>query len=94
MGRRWAKIAWVALLGVVVMASLVLFVFPTQAYFSQRNELDQIRADVAELEKDNERLDRDAEKLKTPEEIERLARERYNMVRPGEQPLTVVPGRP
>lgn len=91
---RWARVAWIALAGVVALAMLVLFVFPTQAYLSQRRDLNEVQAEVTALERENAKLDRAAERLRTPAEIERLARERFNMVRPGEQPLMVVPGSP
>ena len=42
------------------------------------------------LEAQNEELAREAQRLQTPSEIERLAREQFNMVLPGEQAYNVV----
>ena len=50
-----------------------------------------VRREVAELERANAEAKRRSELLETPSEIERIARARYNMVRPGEEAFTVVP---
>ena len=42
------------------------------------------------LKAQNEVLAREAKQLQTPSEIERLAREQFNMVLPGEQAYNVV----
>lgn len=44
----------------------------------------------AELEKEQQALQMELEKVDTPENIERLAREQLGMVKPGEQPLVPV----
>jgi cell division protein FtsB len=80
------------LFGVLLLAAIMLlFVFPTRTYLAQRRELDRVRDDVTTLEQRNEALRDAARRLDTPAEIERLAREKYNLVRPGEQPFVVVP---
>ncbi len=78
-------------LGLALIAFMFAFVLPTQTYLSQRDEigraeerLEVIRRETAELKADTERLEGDAE-------VERIAREQYGLVRPGETPYVIVP---
>ena len=43
------------------------------------------------LRRQNERLQQEAKKLQGNAEIERLAREQFDLVRPGERPYVIVP---
>ena len=78
-------------LGLALVAFMFAFVLPTQTYLSQRDQigraeerLDVIRRETAELQADTERLRGDAE-------VERIAREQYGLVRPGETSYVIVP---
>jgi cell division protein FtsB len=77
---------------VVLVGLLFVVVFPVQAWFDQRSALDQDRRQLEQLREERVRLERRADQLEDPAEIERLARERYGMVRPGEQGYVAVPG--
>lgn len=83
----------VRLAAFATLVVLVLFtlVYPARAYLSQRGAVDRARRDLSVLDTQNRKLQRDASRLLTPGEIERLARARFNMVRPGEEAYSVVP---
>ena len=78
--------AALALAGVLALA-----VFPTQAYLAQRRHHDELTAQVADLEDKNQSLREKAAQLQTDEEIERLARLQYHLVRPGEEAYVILP---
>ena len=81
----------VALFGLVAVALLFVFVFPTQSLLAQWREADEIRSELELLRDEGDRLEREARLLEDDAEIERLARERYNLVWPGETPYNAVP---
>ncbi len=81
----------VALIALGIAAILFLFVFPTRTYLAQRRQIGAAQHDVNVLHAQNKGLQAEAELLQQPGEIERRAREDYNMVRPGEQVYRVLP---
>ena len=76
---------------VLVVGVLFLAVFPTRTYLSQRASTQAAREKVAVLQKENAALEQRAAELHDDAEIERLAREQYNLVRPGEEAYAVLP---
>jgi cell division protein FtsB len=88
---RWGRPATFALVALALVAALFLFVFPTRSYLAQRGDVGGARRDVAVLREQNETLAREAERLLSKEEIERLARNLFHMVFPGEDAYTVIP---
>lgn len=88
---RWGRSARVALASVALAAVLLLFVFPTRSLIAQRNEISRARNDLELIRSENERLAEEAARLATPAEIERMAREQYHMVKPGERAFAVIP---
>ena len=83
--------ARLAVASLVFVAMMFLFVFPTRAYLAQRRQVNEVQHSVQVLHAQNAQLAREAERLQTPAEIERLARSQFNMVFPGEQAYNVVP---
>ena len=77
---------------VVVIGLLFVVVFPVSAWLDQRASLGQAEQRLEILRRERKRLDRTARRLTTDAEVERLARERYGMVHPGEQAYVAVPG--
>jgi cell division protein FtsB len=77
---------------VVVVGLLFVVVFPVQAWLDQRSGIARDEHQLRELRTARERLEGRVHQLADAAEIERLARERYGMVRPGEQPYAVAPG--
>ena len=84
------KAAW-PLAGVALVALLFLAVFPTRTYLAQRRDLAATERRLAVLSGENKELAQRVERLNTDAEIERLAREQYNLVRPGEEAYAILP---
>lgn len=75
----------------VVVAALAFGVFPTRAYLDQREELTSSSRRVQVLEESAAALQRRVDELGTDAEIERLAREQHNLIRPGEEAFALLP---
>ena len=82
----WFVASLLALLGVLVLGS-----FPARAYLDQLGQREDLVRRSAALEADNARLTQEAAHLGTDEAVERLARERYQLVRPGEEAYAILP---
>jgi cell division protein FtsB len=79
-------------LGLLVFVVLLfVFVFPTRTYLGQRSDTKDVEQRLELLREENRRLADETDRLMTDEEVERIAREEYNLVRPGETPYAVVP---
>lgn len=83
------------ILPVVVTGLLVgvlsLAVLPTRTWFDQRGAIRATEAQIAELEAQAEALEGRLEALDSDEEIERIARERFDLVMPGEEAYGILP---
>ena len=77
--------------GVTVLGVLAFAVFPTSTYLDQRRDTAEAEQRLAVLRDQNEAYEERIERLHTREEIERLAREQHNLVRPGEEAYAVLP---
>jgi cell division protein FtsB len=86
---RFTAPARIALLTVFSVAFLFVFVFPTGSYLAQRRQVTKASHDLAVLRGQNSTLANEAAQLKTDPEIERIARERYNMALPGERLFSI-----
>lgn len=75
----------------VLAAVLAVAVFPTRTYLDQRRQLRHAEERVELLGRENERLAARVRLLHKDTEIERLAREQYSLVRPGEEAFAVLP---
>ncbi|HWS44700.1 MAG TPA: septum formation initiator family protein [Acidimicrobiia bacterium] len=87
---RWGR-ARLALIALAVVAILFVFVFPTRTYLAQRRQVTNAQRDVEVLRQQNDELQREAEQLQSPAAVERMAREQFHMVLPGEQVFEVMP---
>lgn len=87
--RRLAR-AFVGLL--VLVAVLFVAGFPIHTYLDQRAALVSTSERLAVLKKGNRDLEARAHELHTDTAVERLAREQYNLVRPGEEAYAILPG--
>jgi hypothetical protein len=80
----------------VGFAALLLFlaaaVFPTRTYLQQRDQMAAEQEKVQILTAENQKLAARVTELHTDAEIERLAREQYNLVKPGEEAYAILPG--
>ena len=84
--------ARLALVALALVAILFVFVFPTRSYLAQRRQVSSAQHDVDVLRAQNDQLAAQAAELQTPAAIERMAREQFHLVFPGEQVYDVVPG--
>ena len=79
-------VAGAALLGVLALA-----VIPAQAYVAQQRDRDRLAATLDGASAQNRALEERADRLATDAEIERLARLRYNLAKPGEEVYAILP---
>jgi cell division protein FtsB len=68
------------------------FVYPTRTYLAQREQIQHAQARLEVLRQQTAALERDTARLRGDAEVERIAREEYGLVRPGETPYVIVPG--
>ncbi|MDQ3756636.1 MAG: septum formation initiator family protein [Actinomycetota bacterium] len=85
------RAAWPFIVSVIVVGVLFLAVFPTRTYVQQRGKLAATEERLEVLSAQNERLAARVRKLNTDAEIERLSREQYSLVRPGEEAYAILP---
>ncbi|MHB1486385.1 MAG: FtsB family cell division protein [Acidimicrobiales bacterium] len=76
---------------VMVIAVLFVFVFPTRTYLSQRSHLVRVSSALASLDAQNQALADEVAKLNTETAIERLARQDYGLVPPGQEAYAMLP---
>jgi cell division protein FtsL len=88
---RVRRTVWPVLVTGLLVAALFVFVFPTRTYLAQRAETQRTQAQLDVLTAQNDSLAAQITALQTDEEIERLAREQFDLVRPGEQAFAVLP---
>lgn len=77
--------------GAVVLGALGVGLFPTQTFLDQRAATAEAQERLAVLRAQNEAFEERLERLGSNDEIERLAREQYNLVYPGEEAYAVLP---
>jgi cell division protein FtsB len=83
---------WFVLTLLVVAAGIVLLaVFPARTYLAQRDNIDAAEQRLEILAEQNKQLGQRAARLHTDDEIERLAREQYSLVKPGEEAYAILP---
>ncbi len=82
---------WVAFLVIAVVAIYLLLVNPVHTYFHQREQMHAAQSQNEVLAKANKELNDRVNELQTDQAIQELARERYELVPPGEQAYSVMP---
>jgi cell division protein FtsB len=81
----------------IVVASVIFIgilfgaVYPTRTYLAQQRELRAAHHKLELFKQQNGRLEAEAKRLESDEEIERIARARFNLVKPGEEAYAIVP---
>ncbi len=76
---------------VIFIGILFGAVYPTRTYLAQQRELRAAHHKLDLFKEQNGRLEAEAKRLESDEEIERIARARFNLVKPGEEAYAVVP---
>ena len=88
MKRSWLFVAGLATVGVLFVA-----VFPARTYLDQHRQRQEVLAQIKATDARNRSLEQRIATLHTDAEVERLAREQYNLVRPGEEAYAILPSR-
>ncbi|MBM3674438.1 MAG: septum formation initiator family protein [Actinobacteria bacterium] len=88
---RRSRALFLVVASLVAVGILFLLVYPLRAMSDQRDRLSEAEARLELLRDQNAKLFQRSQQLSADAEIERIARDRYNMVRPGEQAWAVVP---
>ena len=86
---RW--LVWTATFTAVLAGIASLLIVPTRTWLNQRAQYQVSHHKLDAVQKANAQLNARIEALQTDEELERLARERYNLVKAGDQVLAVLP---
>ena len=86
------RLFWPVLGVGALVVFLVAGVFPTRTYLHQREQIASAEEKLEVLTAENAKLATRVEELHTDTEVERLAREQYNLVRPGEEAYAILPG--
>jgi cell division protein FtsB len=79
-------VAFVIFIGILFGA-----VYPTRTYLAQQRDLRAAHQKLALFQQQNGHLEAEAKRLESDEEIERIARARFNLVKPGEEAYAIVP---
>ena len=85
----------VSVLGALATVGLLFaFVYPTSTFLDQRSEINTAKQRLARIDAQTKKLEDETKRLKGDAEVERIAREQYGFVRPGETPYVIVPATP
>lgn len=82
------------LVAVALFLGLVYFVFPTTTWLDQRAEATELEDTLAELNAEQIKLRQDIARMRTADEVERIARRDFNLVYPGEEAFALLPAPP
>jgi cell division protein FtsB len=75
---------------VVFIGILFGAVYPTRTYLAQQRDLKAAKEKLALFQEQNGHLEAEAKRLESDAEIERIARARFNLVKPGEEAYAIV----
>ena len=87
MRRNRLLMAGAAVVSVVIAAAW----FPASALYHQHEQLGASTAQLTELRQQDKALDQERKSLASPAEIARIARQQYDLVKPGQQAYEVLP---
>lgn len=65
--------------------------FPFNRLYNENRSLAALQTTESQLQASNQQLNKQIQQLNTPSYIEKLARQRYGLVKQGEQPYVVLP---
>jgi cell division protein FtsB len=91
---RRRRLVWPLLASLTIVGLLFIGVYPMRTFLAQRTSLSNATRQLDVLRTQNGQLDQRIQALSTDAEIEKLARERYNLVRPGEEAYAILPAPP
>lgn len=81
--------------GVIIIVGLFYLLFNDYGFYRYqklRNEIDELKARIDNLQQENKKLGDqiDSIRRREPSKIEKIAREKYDMIRPGETKIEVI----
>jgi cell division protein FtsB len=79
---------------VAVVGLLFAFGYPVRTLLSQRGQISAAQGHLDELQHTTASLQHQAKQLQGSAAVERIARQQYGLVRPGETPYVLVPAAP
>ena len=91
---RRRRLVWPLLASLTIVGLLFIGVYPMRTFLAQRTSLSNATRQLEVLREQNQQLDERIQSLTTDAEVEKLARERYNLVRPGEEAYAILPAPP
>ncbi len=89
-----SRALWPLLAAVTVVGVLFIGVFPTRTWLAQQRATTAAEERIEVLSAQNDELAERIDALQTDAEIERIAREQYGLVLPGEQAYAILPPPP
>ncbi|HTW05895.1 MAG TPA: septum formation initiator family protein [Acidimicrobiales bacterium] len=81
----------VAILLLFMAGSAYLFAYPTRTYLDQRRQIAAQEETISLLDAENSKLAAERAALQSNATIEKLARQEYGLVMPGQQAFMVLP---
>jgi cell division protein FtsB len=78
---------------VTVVATMFIYVYPIKGYYEQQRQENIERHRLAVLKEANKKIKEERKNLSSDAEIERIAREQYHLIKPGEEAY-IVSGQP
>ncbi len=87
--RRWALP--VVLAGLAITVVVTFAIMPVRIWLDQRESLGEAREDLAEVQAEVDELNAQHSLLETDAEVERQARENFDLVYPGEESYRILP---
>ncbi len=85
------RLGYFSIIAISLFSLMLLGVIPVQEWFEVRDTKDELLVELAKVEELNKSYRVSIDALNTDEEIERIARSEYNLVKPHEEAYYVVP---
>jgi len=85
------RLGYVSIIAVSLLSLMLLGIIPVQEWFEVRDTKNDLLLELSEIEELNESYRVSIDALKTDDEIERIARSEYNLVKPHEEAYYVIP---
>ena len=85
------RLGYLSIIAASLFSLMLLGVIPIQEWFEVRDTKNELLVELAEIEELNKSYRVSIDALKTDQEIERIARSEYNLVKPHEEAYYVVP---
>ena len=85
------RLGYASIIAISLLSLMLLGIIPIQEWFEVRDTKNDLLLELSEIEELNESYRVSIDALKTDDEIERIARSEYNLVKPHEEAYYVIP---